>query len=207
MRALMRFIDEMPAAAVRVPTFNLAFLQRFAAMSEDEFVAFAKSKPLRKEFMLAMGRKGFPEKEMNTALDRMQRTYERMDLAVRDSGGPWLLGKVITLADVAVMPAIVRMADLGLDGMGKDMPRVSRWYSIQADVLLRLAADRALPAFAAKGGGADVILSRRYHASYLKESETRVRKAATLPSSTFMSIFITSATRRSRNEPAAVSTA
>jgi len=77
MRALMRFIDEMPAAAVRVPTFNLAFLPRFAAMSEDEFVAFAESKPLRKEFMLAMGRKGFPEKEMNAALDRMQRTYER----------------------------------------------------------------------------------------------------------------------------------
>src|SRR4030081_3561434 len=83
-------------------------------------------------------------------------------------------------------------------------PRACR---VQADVLLRLAADRALPAFAGKGGGADVILSRRYHASYLNESETRVRKAATLPSSTFMSIFITSATRRSRNEPAAVSTA
>src|SRR5215218_9668990 len=51
MRALMRFIDEMPAAAVRVPTFNLAFLPRFAAMSEDEFLAFSASKPLRKEFM------------------------------------------------------------------------------------------------------------------------------------------------------------
>ena len=37
MRSLMRFIDEMPAAAVRVPTFNLAFLPRFAAMSEVEF--------------------------------------------------------------------------------------------------------------------------------------------------------------------------
>ena len=45
MRALMRFIDEMPAAAVRVPTFNLAFLPRFAAMSEEEFIAFAESKP------------------------------------------------------------------------------------------------------------------------------------------------------------------
>src|SRR5262249_59857078 len=33
MRSLMRFIDEMPAAAVRVPTFNLAFLPRLAAMS------------------------------------------------------------------------------------------------------------------------------------------------------------------------------
>ena len=63
MRALMRFIDEMPAAAVRVPTFNLAFLPRFAAMSEEEFLAFAESKPLRKEFMLTMGRKGFPQKD------------------------------------------------------------------------------------------------------------------------------------------------
>src|SRR5262252_5858028 len=70
MRALMRFIDEMPAAAVRVPTFNLAFLPRFAAMSEEEFVAFAESKPLRKEFMLKMGRGGFPEKDMNEALER-----------------------------------------------------------------------------------------------------------------------------------------
>jgi glutathione S-transferase len=58
MRALMRFIDEMPAAAVRVPTFNLAFQPRFAAMSEEQFVAFAESKPLRKEFMLAIWRWG-----------------------------------------------------------------------------------------------------------------------------------------------------
>jgi glutathione S-transferase len=128
MRALMRFIDEMPAAAVRVPTFNLAFLPRFAAMSEEEFQAFAESKPLRKEFMLAMGRKGFPEKEMAAALDRMTRTYERMDMAIAESGGPWLLGQAITLADVAVMPALVRMADLGLDHMWKDMPRIGRWY-------------------------------------------------------------------------------
>ena len=44
-------------------------------------------------------------------------------------------------------------------------------------------------------------------ASYLKERETRVRNAATFPSSTFMSSLVTSATRRSRSEPAAVSTA
>src|SRR5581483_9919120 len=128
MRALMRFVDEMPAAAVRVPTFNLAFLPRFAAMSEAQFLAFAESKPLRKEFMLAMGRTGFPQKEMDAALDRMKRTYERMDAAIAESGGPWLLGKDITLADVAVMPAIVRMADLGLATMWKGMPRLERWY-------------------------------------------------------------------------------
>jgi len=128
MRSLMRFIDEMPAAAVRVPTFNLAFLPRFAAMSEEEFLAFADSKPLRKEFMLAMGRKGFPEQEMNAALERMRRTYERMDAEIAATGGPWLMGKHITLADVAVMPALVRMADLNLHAMWKEMPRIVRWY-------------------------------------------------------------------------------
>jgi glutathione S-transferase len=130
MRALMRFIDEMPAPAVRVPTFNLAFLPRFQAMSEEEFIAFAESKPLRKEFMLAMGRKGFSEKEMNAALGRLRRTYERMDMAIAESGGPWLLGKDITLADVSVMPALVRMDDLGMAGMWSDLPRVANWYEL-----------------------------------------------------------------------------
>jgi glutathione S-transferase len=128
MRALMRFIDEMPAAAVRVPTFNLAFLPRFSAMSEEEFVAFAESKPLRKEFMLAMGRKGFPQQEMDAALDRLSRTLVRMEQEITASGGPWLLGKDISLADVAVMPAIVRMDDLNLDTMWQNKPLIARWY-------------------------------------------------------------------------------
>jgi glutathione S-transferase len=137
MRALMRFIDEMPAAAVRVPTFNLAFLPRFAAMSEEEFLAFAESKPLRKEFMLTMGRKGFPQKEMDAAMQRLRRTYERMDSEIEKSGGPWLLGEEISLADIALMPAIVRMADLGQETAWQDLPRVERWYD----------AIRAHPAF------------------------------------------------------------
>lgn len=138
MRALMRFIDEMPAAAIRVPTFNLAFLPRFQAMSEEAFLAFAESKPLRKEFMLAMGRKGFSEKEMKSALERLARTLTRMDEAIASSGGPWLMGKDLTLADIAVMPVIVRMADLGLDTMWGNKPAIARW----------LDAIRAHPAYA-----------------------------------------------------------
>lgn len=137
MRSLMRFIDEMPAGAVRVPTFNLAFLPKFQAMSAEEFRAFAESKPLRKEFMLRMGQTGFPQKDMDEALDRMRRTYERMDDVITTSDGPWLLGKSITLADISLMPALVRMDDLGLGDMWKNKPTVARWYE----------AIRAHPAF------------------------------------------------------------
>jgi glutathione S-transferase len=138
MRSLMRFIDEMPAAAVRVPTYNLAFLPRYAAMSDAEFIEHAESKPLRKEFLMAMGRTGFPQKEMDTSLSRLRRSYKRMDESIRDSGGPWLLGKDITLADVSVMPALVRMADLGRAGDWADLPRVAKWYElIQAQAAFR----------------------------------------------------------------------
>jgi glutathione S-transferase len=127
MRTLMHFIDEMPAAAVRVPTFNLAFLPSFQKMSREEFVAFAESKPLRREFMLTMGQTGFPQEEMDAALARLRRSYERMDAEIAKSGGPWLLGKDVTLADVAVMPALVRMHDLNLVGW-HDLPRVVTWF-------------------------------------------------------------------------------
>ena len=137
MRSLMRFIDEMPAGAVRVPTFNLAFLPKFQAMSEEEFRAFAESKPLRKEFMLRMGQTGFPQKDMDESLDRMRRTYERMEESITRNGGPWLLGKMLTLADILLMPALVRMDDLGLSDMWRDRPTVARWYE----------AIRAHPAF------------------------------------------------------------
>ena len=108
MRALIRLIDEMPTPAVRVPSYNLAFLPHFQAMSEEAFRALADSKPLRREFLLKMGRTGFSEADMNEALDRLRRSVARMDDAIRASGGPWLLGATITLADVAIMPVIVR---------------------------------------------------------------------------------------------------
>lgn len=127
MRALMHFVDEMPAASVRVPTFNLAFLPSFQKMSRDDFAAMAESKPLRREFMLAMGQTGFPQAEMDAALTRLRRSWERMDAEIERSGGPWLLGKQISLADVAVMPALVRMHDLGMPDW-QDLPRIVTWF-------------------------------------------------------------------------------
>jgi glutathione S-transferase len=128
MRALMHFIDEMPAAAVRVPTFNLAFLPSFQKMSREAFVAMAESKPLRREFMMTMGQTGFPKAEMDGALARLRRAYERMDMEIDKSGGPWLLGKKITLADIAVMPALVRMNDLNMPDW-EDLPLVAAWFA------------------------------------------------------------------------------
>jgi glutathione S-transferase len=138
MRALMRFIDEVPTPAIRVPSYNLAFLPHFRSMSEEAFRALADAKPLRREFLLRMGRTGFPEAEMNEALGRLRRAITRLDDEIRASGGPWLLGARMTLADIAIMPVIVRMADIRLGHRWSDRPAVATW----------LEAIRADPAFA-----------------------------------------------------------
>lgn len=138
MRSLMRFIDEVPAAAIRVPSYNLAFLPHFQAMTEAEFLALAESKPLRKQFLLTMGRSGFSAAEMDTAMERLARSVERMADAIDVSGGPFLLGARLSLADIAVMPVIVRLEDINLTSMWDAYPSVGRW----------LAAIQAHPAYA-----------------------------------------------------------
>lgn len=128
MRAKMRFVDEVPAASVRVPTYNIAFLPRFQAMSDAEFSEFAHSKPLRKEFMLAMGRSGFPKSDMEQSLDRLNRTLDRVGDWISSSGGPWAMGSRISLVDVMLMPIIVRMDDLKLGKMWDNRADIARWF-------------------------------------------------------------------------------
>lgn len=157
MRAMMRFIDEVPTPAIRVPSYNLAFLPHFQTMSEEAFRALADSKPLRREFLLKMGRTGFPKAEMDEALGRLQRGIDRMAQWLATSGGPWLMGSSITLADIALMPVIVRMADINLDHMWDGKPQVAAW----------LTALRATPAFA----------PTYYHGSLLTEKYPHLAKA------------------------------
>ena len=137
MRAMMRFIDEVPAAAIRIPSYNLAFLPYFQSMSEEEFQALADSKPLRREFLMKMGRTGFPEADMNEALNRLARNVDRMNIDIERSGGPYLLGEEPSLADISVMPTMVRMDDIRLAHMWANKPTIGAW----------LDAMRAEPAF------------------------------------------------------------
>lgn len=133
MRAMMRFIDEVPTPAIRIPSYNLAFLPHYQSMTEEEFQALCDSKPLRREFLMKMGRTGFPAAEMQEALGRLQRGIDRMASWIRSSGGPWLMGSEMTLADISIMPVIVRMDDINLGHMWDAAPEIARWLAnIQA---------------------------------------------------------------------------
>ena len=137
MRAWMRFLEEVPTAAVRVPSFNMGFLPRFEGLDRPAFEAEqADIRPIRKHFYRRMGPQGFRKEEVEASLEQLANTCARMDRAL--AHGPWLLGKHYSLADIIVAPLIDRMADLGYASLWEGRhPRVTEWF----------ACMRARPAF------------------------------------------------------------
>jgi glutathione S-transferase len=129
MRAWMRYFEEVPTAAVRVPSFNMGFLPRFAGLDERRFRDEQSDiRPIRKHFYRRMGTTGFKRADVEAALEQIDSTCARMEAALVD--GPWLMGTQYTLADIVVTPSTDRMADLGYSGIwtGK-YPRVTAWYA------------------------------------------------------------------------------
>jgi glutathione S-transferase len=87
-----------------------------------------------------MGKDGFAEEEIAKALDDVRKTAARMDAMLAQSGGPWLLGGQLTLADVCVAPLIDRMEDLGFAWLWDEFPTVADWLKrIQARPAYRQA--------------------------------------------------------------------
>lgn len=127
MRTWLRFFEEVPTPAVRVPSYNRVFLRLFQNMTDEEFIAFGESKPLRKDFFLKMGRKGYPQEELDQALGRFRLTVERMEADLSEDA-PWLMGEQYTLADICVFPSYVRMDDIGYGYLWQDAPKVTEWF-------------------------------------------------------------------------------
>jgi glutathione S-transferase len=126
MRAWRQYIDEVPTVAIRVPSFNAHFVKLVSELSQEQFDAYVEKLPLRKYFYKRMGRTGFSDQDVKDALEQLRQTLERMEESLKE--GDWLIGDEFSLADISVMPTVVRMEDLGLARLWSDLPRVTDWY-------------------------------------------------------------------------------
>lgn len=126
-RAWIRYLDEVPTAAVRVPSFNMAFLPRYDGLDDDAFQKEqADIRPLRKHFYEKMGRKGFDNNEVDNAMEQLKSTISRMENRLQDNA--WLSGPELGLADFIAAPLIDRLDDLKLENLWTTTsPRVTDW--------------------------------------------------------------------------------
>jgi len=127
MRAWLRFIDEVPTAAVRVPSFNDALLPGYRAIPDAEWEALIARMPLRAAFFRRMGRSGFAPGEYEASLDQLRHAVARMEETL--SRTAWLAGDAFTIADACMAPLFQRMEDLALGSLWQESPAVTDWFA------------------------------------------------------------------------------
>lgn len=164
MRAWMRFFEEVPTPAVRYPSYNAAFVRHFSEMSSEEFRDVASSKPLRDRFLGEMDKdKGFSDEKIGLAEKSVRKTVLRMETKLGSL--PYLVDGEFSLADICILPPLVRMDDLGYAHLWKDLPGVAAW----------LDRMRARPSYA-KAFYAGSLLSEQY--PDIRQRQTRAPAAA-----------------------------
>jgi glutathione S-transferase len=127
MRVWLRYLDEVPSMAIRVPTFQHRILPAYQRMTPEAFVALADRMPLRKGFILRMGQTGFTELEQSLALEQLAQAMDRMEAAL--ASGDWLLGDAPSLADFCAFPVLHRMTEIDLGHLWSARPAVAAWYA------------------------------------------------------------------------------
>ncbi|WP_370270750.1 glutathione S-transferase family protein [Nioella sp.] len=124
-RAWLRFFEEVPTVAVRIPSFAKVLLKPVEKMTPDQRRANSDKRTLRKGFYRSM-EDGISEARHAEAVERLRMTCERMEttLAAED----WLVGD-FGIADACVVPTFDRMQDLDLARVWADLPGVGRWWA------------------------------------------------------------------------------
>jgi len=122
MRAWMRYLEEVPTAAIRIPSFNMRFKKAIQSFDKSVF----DKMPLRKHLYREMGDDGFSDEKFDASIERLRKCLERVSKTLEE-GGPWLLGEQFSIADILLIPTVVRMVDLGLDHVWTDLPKIQEW--------------------------------------------------------------------------------
>jgi glutathione S-transferase len=129
MRTWMRYFEEVPTVAIRMPSFNKLFAKAIKARPAEQFDAMTERMPLRKHFYKQMTEaNGFPEHLVAESVEKLRKCLGRVSGALSD-GRPFLMGEHYTIADIVLVPTVVRMEDIGLSNVWHDLPAVANWLT------------------------------------------------------------------------------
>jgi glutathione S-transferase len=128
MRAWMRYLEEVPTVAIRAPSYNAVWVKTLKNnVSPEQYDAMTEKMPLRKHFYRQMGDTGFSPERIAESKERLRQTLQRLSSAIEVTK-TFILGDEYSLADILMVPNIVRMEDLGLSELWADIPLVQAWY-------------------------------------------------------------------------------
>ena len=149
-RLVNKLVDEYVHNSCTILTFATAFRPWFAGASASEIEARLAKSPSRKrtEYKVDVALHGLDSK---FAAEAVQYHEKLLDL-IEASGGAWLAGGEFSLADIAVIPYVLRLDLLRMSRWWERRPNVASWYkqawarpSVRKEILDRMTAEDHAP--------------------------------------------------------------
>lgn len=131
MRIWTKFVDEYFCPALSFIGWHNMIRNATRDIPEEEFEKLIARIPLKEQQdkWRESARQEWTEEQLEEWRRRVRVSVARMEGQLAGSGGPWILGKAFTLADVSCFAMAVRMPDRP-DGFMNDKvsPRCMDWY-------------------------------------------------------------------------------
>ena len=127
MRAWMRYLEEVPTVATRIPSFNKLFVKPYRIQkTDDEYEEMIAKMPLRKHFYRQMTVSSFSEEQTRDSLEKLRKTLERAEKALAD-GRPLPARRAVHDRRYRADPLGDPHGGSGLAQIWADLPRFQGW--------------------------------------------------------------------------------
>lgn len=129
MRNFIRWTDERALPNLLILNWSLVFQAQASQWTDAELAERLARVPTaqRREAWLRVARRPYTDVEKRAALDQLKAIVPKMEAMLAD--GPWLLGDRYTLADIAAVPFVARLAELDAQALSPDCaPAVADWW-------------------------------------------------------------------------------
>lgn len=131
MRLWSKFVDEGLFDGVTELSFSAMFRERMRNMSPELRAKRFKNvgDPRRRDRFMSTYEQGVQSPYVLHGIAAYERAFRYLEETLAEHGGPWVLGRQATLADINLMPFAARLDYLGLIGVWIDeRPRVRAWW-------------------------------------------------------------------------------
>lgn len=129
MRNFVRWTDEKSLPNLLILNWSLMLQPTAQQWSEDELQQKLARIPTaeRREAWVRIARKPYTSEEKAQALHNLLALVDKMEAMLQD--GPWLVGDRYSLADIAAVPFIARIAEIEPQALAAAAhPRVDAWW-------------------------------------------------------------------------------
>ena len=127
-RRWSKFVDDVCLPAVQKPNWTRTMRPIAEKWSDEELARRLAAIPSRerRDLWHRMARDPFTVEEIDAALDILEEMTVQIERYLEASGGPWLFGQRLTLADLNAAPYVVRFEE---ERPGRLRPLTEAWWA------------------------------------------------------------------------------